>query len=107
MVAEEPEDLALGVDGGFVVEGAVAKVKGEAGGDVVTVSDLNEIAGCESGSFHCLEDQEAVEGPLSAADRNRIGGEWFCCAKADREGEKKRKGAAMGRGWNVRSCESF
>jgi hypothetical protein len=41
MVADQPEDLVLRKDCGLVVDGAVAKVKGQAGCDAVSVADLN------------------------------------------------------------------
>jgi hypothetical protein len=43
-VANQPEGAALGEDGCFVVERAVAKVKGEPRGDTVAVCDLNDFA---------------------------------------------------------------
>src|SRR5882757_4673900 len=42
MVADQPEDSVLGEDGGLVVEGAIAKVKGEPRSNPVAMSDLNE-----------------------------------------------------------------
>jgi hypothetical protein len=43
-VADQAEGAALGEDGCFIVQRAVAKVKGESRGDAVAVCDLNEIA---------------------------------------------------------------
>src|SRR5271170_2734885 len=51
VVADELKDLALGEDCGVVVEGTVAKVKSEAGGDAVSMADLNKIAHGEGLAF--------------------------------------------------------
>ena len=92
MVADQPEDAVLGEDCGFVVERAVAKVKGETGGNPIAVSDLNEITCRESGAFECFENKESVKGSLRSTDRNRVGGHLCCCEKGCREQEKEPRG---------------
>jgi hypothetical protein len=89
MVADQPEDAVLGEDCGFVVERAVAKVKGETGGNPIAVSDLNEITCRESGAFECFENKESVKGSLRSTDRNGVGERECRYQKACREEEKE------------------
>src|SRR5882757_7461701 len=89
MVADQPEDSVLSKDGDLVVEGAIAKVKGKTGGDTIAVSDLNEFTCGEGGAFERFENEESMEGSLSAAHRNRVGGHLRCCGKKTQRERKQ------------------
>jgi hypothetical protein len=43
VIADEPEDVALRVDSGVVIDRAVAEAKREVGGYAVAASDLDEV----------------------------------------------------------------
>src|SRR5260370_8145333 len=74
MVADQPEDVVLGEDGGLIIERAIAKVKGETGGDTIAMGDLNEITRGEDSDFARFKDEESVKGSLCATYRNRVAG---------------------------------
>ena len=71
MVADELKDFALRKDCGLVIEGAVAKVKGEAGRDAISVGNLNKIADGEGTALQRLEYQEAMERSLRCGGRGQ------------------------------------
>lgn len=73
-IANEPNDFALRKDGGFVVERAVAEVKGEARGHPIAVPHLDQIAAGDGLAVLRFEQQEAMKRALGPADGNRIGG---------------------------------
>jgi hypothetical protein len=78
MIADELEEFALRVNSSLVVNGAVAKMKSEAGRDTIVMTDLNQIASGESTTFQCPEDQEAMKRPLATTDWNGIGSQRLC-----------------------------
>ena len=51
--------------------------------------NLDEIACRKSLSFERLEDEEAVNAPLGAADRHRLGGEMACHQKREFDQEQR------------------
>jgi len=73
VVADQLEGFALGVDGGLVVEGAIAEAVDEVGGDAVAVGDLGELAVAEDGAGLGADDEEAVDGALGVADGDGVG----------------------------------
>ena len=76
------EGVALGEDGGLVVEGAVAEVIDEVGGDAVAVGELGELAVAECFAGLGADDEEAVDGSLGVVDCDGIG----CGDGREREG---------------------
>jgi hypothetical protein len=94
MVTNELKDFALGEDSGLVVEGAIAKVKGQTGGDAAAVAHLNEITGGESGSVQGLENKEAMKCSLGSAHRDGISDQRPGSGDAD---SKEQKGCARAR----------
>jgi hypothetical protein len=73
MIADQPKGATLGEDRCFIIERAVAKVKGEPRSNPVAMSDLNEITCGESGTVERFENEESMKGSLCSTDRNRIG----------------------------------
>ena len=71
-VAEVVEDPSLGEGGGLVVEGTVVEAQDEAGGDVIAVRDLDQIADGELFSGLGTEQKEALVGALRVADGDGI-----------------------------------
>ncbi len=94
MVADQPEDVVLGEDGCLIIERAIAKVKGETGGDTIAMSDLNEITRGEDSAFARFKDEESVKGSLCATYRNRVGGHLRCCDKTHREQKQPPRGTS-------------
>jgi hypothetical protein len=80
VVADQPELLALRVDGGLVVERAVLEMKYEAAGHLIAAGSLDQIAVGHPFSVERLQAEEAVDQPLGVSD-----GHCLACQRAATE----------------------
>lgn len=102
-VGDEVEGVVLGVDGGFVVGGAVFVAEEGFGDDAVAVDVLEAVAGRDDVAAGVAELEEAVEGALDVTDGHGVGVESRGGGAEEREDEGPGQEVVCGENFHRRS----